>query len=80
MDKDFTHFNLKTFDIVMEPAFSTSSIPITIFPSRQKRRKEKIQNIFKIKNPLNWVDFYFIIIYVMLLLKPQIQNKLFVTF
>jgi hypothetical protein len=53
MDKDFTHFNIKTFDIVMTPAFSTSSIPITIFPSRQKRRKEKIQNIFKIKNPLN---------------------------
>ena len=57
MDKDFTHFNLKTFDIVMTPAFSASSIPITIFPSRQKRRKEKIKNIFKIKNPLNWVDF-----------------------
>ena len=53
MDKDSTHFNLKTFDIVMTPAFSASSIPITIFPSRQKRRKEKIKNIFKIKNPLN---------------------------
>jgi hypothetical protein len=50
MDKDSTHFNLKTFDIVMTPAFSASSI--TIFPSRQKRRKEKIQNIFKIKKPL----------------------------
>jgi hypothetical protein len=53
MDKDYTHFNLKTFDIVMEPAFGVGSIPITIFPSRQKRRKEKIQNIFKIKKPLN---------------------------
>jgi len=80
MDKDSTHFNLKTFDIVMEPGFGVGSIPITVFPSRQKRRKKKIQNIFKIKNPLNWVDFYFIIIYVMLLLMPQLQNKLFVTF
>jgi len=55
MDKDFTHsnINLKTFDIVMTPAFSASNIPITIFSSRQKRRKEKIKNIFKIKNPLN---------------------------
>jgi len=55
MDKDFTHsnINLKTFDIVMTPAFSDNSIPITIFPSRQKRRKQKIKNIFKIKNPLN---------------------------
>ena len=51
MDKDYTHFNLKTFDIVMTPAFGGADIPI--FPSRQKRRKEKIQNIFKIKNPLN---------------------------
>lgn len=47
---DSTRYNIKTFDIVMSPAFSTSSI--TIFPSRQKRRKEKIQNIFKIKKPL----------------------------
>jgi hypothetical protein len=55
MDKDFTHsnINLKTFDIGMTPAFSASNIPITIFSSRQKRRKEKIKNIFKIKNPLN---------------------------
>ena len=52
MDKDYTHFNLKTFDIVMEPTFGMASIPITIFPSRQKRRKEKIKNIFKIKKPL----------------------------
>ena len=37
----------------MTPAFGVSNIPITIFPSRQKRRKEKIQNLFKIKNPLN---------------------------
>lgn len=59
MDKDFTHsnINLKTFDIVMTPAFSASNIPITIFPSRQKRRKEKIKNIFKIKNPLNLSGF-----------------------
>jgi len=55
MDKDFTHsnINIKTFDIVMEPAFGVSSIPITILPSRQKRIKQKIENIFKIKNPLN---------------------------
>ena len=53
MDKDYTHFNLKTFDIVMTPSFGAANIPITIFPSRQKRRKEKIQNIFKIKKPLN---------------------------
>ncbi len=52
---DFTHsnINLKTFDIVMTPAFGAANIPITIFPSRQKRRKKKIQNIFKIKKPLN---------------------------
>ncbi len=51
---DFTHsnINLKTFDIVMTPAFDAANIPITIFPSRQKRRKEKIQNIFEIKKPL----------------------------
>jgi hypothetical protein len=48
MEWDFTHFNIKTFDIVMEPAFGMASI--TIFPCRQKRRKEKIENIFKIKN------------------------------
>jgi hypothetical protein len=30
-----------------------ANIPVTIFPSRQKRRKEKIQNIFKIRKPLN---------------------------
>ena len=42
--------NLKTFDIVMNPGFGMASM--TIFPSRQKRRKEKIQNIFKIKKPL----------------------------
>jgi hypothetical protein len=50
---DFTHsnINLKTFDIVMTPAF-IASIPITIFPSRKKRRKGKIHNIFKIKKPL----------------------------
>jgi hypothetical protein len=54
-DKDSTHsnINLKTFDIVMTPSFGAANIPITIFPSRQKRRKEKIQNIFKIKKPLN---------------------------
>jgi len=80
MDKDYTHFNLKTFDIVMEPGFGVSSIPITLFSSRQKRRKKKIQNIFKIKNPLNWVDFYFIIIYIMLLLILQLQSKLFLAF
>ena len=51
-DSTHSNINLKTFDIVMTPAFSASSIPITIFPSRQKRRKEKIQNIFKIKKPL----------------------------
>ena len=55
MDKDYTHFNLKTFDIVMSPSFGVANIniPITIFPSRQKRQKEKIKNIFKMKNPLN---------------------------
>jgi hypothetical protein len=37
----------------MSPAFGVANIPITIFPSRQKRRKEKIQNIFKIKKPLD---------------------------
>ena len=37
MDKDFTHFNLKKIDIFMKPAFGVSNIPITIFPSRQKR-------------------------------------------
>ena len=42
--------NLKTFDIVMNPGFGMASM--TIFPSRQKRRKEKIQNLFKIKKPL----------------------------
>ena len=50
---DSTHsstVNLKTFDIVMNPGFGMASM--TIFPSRQKRRKEKIQNIFKIKKPL----------------------------
>lgn len=55
-----SNINLKTFDIVMTPAFgtagaepSTLNIPITIFPSIQKRRKEKIKNIFKIKKPLD---------------------------
>ena len=45
--------NIKTFDIVMTPAFGAANIPITIFTSRRKRRKEKIQNIFKIIKPLN---------------------------
>jgi len=46
MDKDYTHsnINLKTFDIVMTPAFGVANIPI--FTSRQKRRKEKIKKIF----------------------------------
>jgi hypothetical protein len=44
MDKDYTHFNLKTFDIVMNPGFGMASM--TIFTSRQKRRKEKIKKIF----------------------------------
>jgi hypothetical protein len=35
----------------MNPGFGMASM--TIFLSRQKRRKEKIQNIFKIKKPLN---------------------------
>jgi hypothetical protein len=52
MEWDSTHFNIKTFDIVMTPPFGGANIPITIFPSRQKRRKEKIQNIFKLKKPL----------------------------
>jgi hypothetical protein len=43
--------NLKTFDIVMNPGFGMASM--TIFPSRQKRRKEKIKKIFKLKKPLN---------------------------
>jgi hypothetical protein len=50
MDKDYTlsNINLKTFDIVMTPSFRGASIPIKPrFYSRQKRRKEKIQNIFK---------------------------------
>ena len=44
---DSTHsstVNLKTFDIVMNPGFGMASM--TIFPSRQKRRKEKIKKIF----------------------------------
>jgi hypothetical protein len=53
MDKDYTHSNIITFDIVTEPGFAMSSIPITISPSRNKKRKEKIQNLFKIKKPLN---------------------------
>ena len=56
-DKDFTQFNLKTFDIVMTPPFGGSEIPI--FQSIQKRRKKKIKNIFKIKNPLIWVGFLY---------------------
>jgi hypothetical protein len=52
MEWDSTRYNIKTFDIVMTPAFGASSIPINIFPSRQKRRKEKIKNIFKIIKPL----------------------------
>jgi hypothetical protein len=36
--------NLKTFDIVMNPGFGMASM--TIFTSRQKRRKEKIKKIF----------------------------------
>jgi hypothetical protein len=49
-DSTHSNINLKTFDIVMTPAFGAANIPITIFPSRQKKRKEKIENIFKIKN------------------------------
>jgi len=49
-DSTHSNINLKTFDIVMTPAFGGASIPI--FSSRQKRRKEKIKNIFKIKKPL----------------------------
>ena len=52
-DSTHSNINLKTFDIVMTPAFGTANIPITIFPSIQKRRKEKIKNIFKIKKPLD---------------------------
>ena len=52
MECDSTHFNIKTFYIVLTPAFGTATIPITILPSRQRRRKEKIQNIFKLKKPL----------------------------
>ncbi len=48
--------NLKTFDIVMNPGFGMASM--TIFPSRQKKRKEKIKKIFKLKKPLNeWFFF-----------------------
>jgi hypothetical protein len=36
--------NLKTFDIVMNPGFGMAHM--TIFTSRQKRRKEKIKKIF----------------------------------
>jgi len=50
-DSTHSNINIKTFDIVLDPGFGMASM--TIFPSRQKRRKEKIQNIFKIKNPLN---------------------------
>jgi len=49
METDYIHFNLKTFDIVMTPAFSDSYLP----PSRRERIKKNIQNIFKIKKPLN---------------------------
>ena len=44
---DFTHstINLKTFDIVMTPGFGMAHM--TIFTSRQKRRKEKIFNEFR---------------------------------
>ena len=52
-DSTRSNINLKTFDIVMTPSFGGSSIPIKPrFYSKQKRRKEKIQNIFKIKKPL----------------------------
>jgi hypothetical protein len=51
-DSTHSNINLKTFDIVMTPSFG-ASIPIkSRFSSKQKRRKEKIQNIFKIKKPL----------------------------
>ena len=51
-DSTLSNINLKTFDIVMTPSFG-ASIPIKPrFYSKQKRRKEKIQNIFKIKKPL----------------------------
>jgi hypothetical protein len=45
-DSTHSNINLKTFDIVMTPAFGAANIPITIFTSRQKRRKEKIKKIF----------------------------------
>jgi hypothetical protein len=50
-DSTRSNINLKKFD--MNPSFGGASIPIKPrFYSKQKRRKEKIQNIFKIKKPL----------------------------
>ena len=43
-DSTHSNINLKTFDIVMSPGFGMAHM--TIFTSRQKRRKEKIKKIF----------------------------------
>lgn len=59
-DKGYTHssigtVNLKTFDIVLEPAFGMAHFThsINILPSRRTKRRNKIKNVFETKNPLN---------------------------
>lgn len=58
-DKGYTHsnigtVNLKTFDIVLQPAFGMAHFThsINILPSRRTRRRNKIRNVFEIKKPL----------------------------
>jgi hypothetical protein len=48
-DKDYTQFNIKTFDIVLSPPFGLSSFTnsITILKSRRSNRMDKIKNILK---------------------------------
>jgi hypothetical protein len=48
-DKDYTHYNLDTLDLISLPGFSDAKIYI---PKINKKRILKINKIFKIKKPL----------------------------
>lgn len=47
MEMDYTLYNIKTFDIVVQPGFGSATITNTmsIFPPKNIIRKKKIENL-----------------------------------
>jgi hypothetical protein len=45
MEMDYTLYNIRSFDIVVNPGFGATIITNTIFPLKNVMRKKKIENL-----------------------------------